>query len=222
MPEGAVKVESALALQEQYGDLVLRLSVDHPSSYLLCKALRAQQPPLYVNDGVCKNWLLTYASGLELVHSAGRLELKYGDQLRSRAAGLSSADLRVWLRQHLSVDCDLRVCETWRCKDWSTSSKILSIQQLEHECGDKLRLPQYEASFQDMAVEAFAQQLQEHDPPVDVSSILVAQWYAKYHHNSGPLKPETAGELEELLGDVLRLSYSGLGSLRDLDWGQTN
>ena len=222
MPGDAVKVESAADLQEHYGDLVLRLSVDHPSSYLLCKALRAQQPPLYVTDSVCKHWLRTHASELEVVHSAGRLELKYGDQLRSRAVGLSSAELRVWLRQHLSVDCDLRVCETWRCKDWSTSSKILSIQQLEQECGDKLRLPQYEASFQDVAVEAFAQQLREHDPPVDVSSILLAQWHAKYHHNSGPLQLETAQELEEQLGDVLRLSYSGLGSLRDLAWGQTN
>ena len=117
------------------------------------------------------------------------------------------------MRRELQVDCDLRVCETWRTKDWSTSNKTLSIQDLDEKFGDKLRLPQYEASFDGMAVEAFALQLKEHDPPVDVSSILLLQWYTKYHPAAAPKKVGSAGELEEYLGDEMRRLYAGFGCL---------
>ena len=216
MPEGGLKVDSAAELQERYGELVLRLSVQHRSPYTLCKALRAQEPPLYVTEAVCKVWFLTQPPRLEFVHSADRLELKYGAQLRRRAAGLSAEDLRVWLRQKKSVDCELGVCETWRTKDFS--STYLSIQQLELTAGEKLRLPQYEASFSDMAVEDFAQQLREHDPPLDVSAALLAQWHAKFHPSSGPLNIASSDELEELMGDVIRELYPAKGFARDLAW----
>ena len=212
MAEGSVKVDSAEELQEQYGEVAIRLSIANPSAFLLCKALKSEQPPVYITDDVCKGWLEKYVSTLELVHSAGRLELKYGDRIRSQAEGLSSADLRLWLRQYLQVDCTLPVCETWRCKDWSTSSKILSIHKLECEFGDKLRLPQYEPSFDNEAVEVLAQELEEHVPPVRVSSVLLAQWYTKYHPGSGPLHIEDAQQLEEHMGDSMRQLYSGLGS----------
>ena len=97
IPDGAVVLQSAADLQTRYGELVLGLSVEHHSAFRLCKALRAQQPPLYVTDEICKVWLKAHASDFKVVQSAGRLELEYGDQLRTRASGLSSAELRVSL-----------------------------------------------------------------------------------------------------------------------------
>ena len=113
--------------------------------------------------------------------------------------------------RELQVDCDLGVCQIWCDSYWSSSGKIFCILQLEAQAGDKLRLPQYEESFEDTAVEAFALQLREHNPPVDVSSILLSQWYAKYHHASGPLRIECADALEAHLGDDVRRLYVGLG-----------
>ena len=95
IPDGAVVLESAADLQTRYGDLVIRLSVEHRSAYLLCKALRAQQPPLYVTEEACKYWLERYAPGLEVVRSARRLELRFGDVLRSRASNNLGGCLRV-------------------------------------------------------------------------------------------------------------------------------
>ena len=95
IPDGAVVLKSAADLQTRYGDLVIRLFFEHRSAYLLCKALRAQQPPLYVTEDACKYWLRRYAPGLEVVRSARQLELRFGDVLRTRASGLSHRDLRV-------------------------------------------------------------------------------------------------------------------------------
>ena len=71
MPEGLIKVGSPEELQERYGDLALRLSIANSSAYLLCKAFRAEDPPLYVTDKTCMAWLRMYASELDLIHSSG-------------------------------------------------------------------------------------------------------------------------------------------------------
>ena len=61
--------------------------------------------------------------------------------------------------------------------------------------------------------DASAQQLSdvfaESDPVVNVSGLMLRQWYTKYHPDSGPLRYETADALEEALGKHLRLAYPG-------------
>ena len=121
-----------------------------------------------------------------------------------------SGSYEVWLRRESQVDCDLSVCQGWRIKHGSGSSKIRNIVQLEAQAGDKLRLPQYEEFFEGMVGE-LALQLREDNPPVDVSSILLSQWYAKYHPASVPLRVESAMALEAHLGDEMRRLYSDMG-----------
>ena len=68
MPEGAHHVVSPTELQERYGALGLRLSLDNPSPYLLSKAFQAEDPPLYVSENTCKAWFRMYASELSAHH----------------------------------------------------------------------------------------------------------------------------------------------------------
>ena len=58
--------------------------------------------------------------------------------------------------------------------------------------------------------------LREQQPPVRVSSLVLRQWYAKYHPDSDPLRYDSVAELEDGLGDALRRDYPGLryGALR--------
>ena len=41
---------------------------------------------------------------------------------------------------------------------------------------------------------------------VNVSALMLRQWYTKYHPDSGPLRYETADDLEEALGKHLRIA----------------
>lgn len=52
--------------------------------------------------------------------------------------------------------------------------------------------------------------LREQQPPVRVSSLVLRQWYAKYHPDSGPLRYDSVAELEDGMGDALRRDYPGL------------
>ena len=52
-----------------------------------------------------------------------------------------------------------------------------------------------------------AEVLLETQPPVAVTVLLLRQWYAKYHPDSGPMQIGTAVELEEYLGDDIRREY---------------
>ena len=49
--------------------------------------------------------------------------------------------------------------------------------------------------------------LLESQPPVVVVPLLLRQWYAKYHDDSGPLCIGNAAELEQYLGDDIRREY---------------
>ena len=53
--------------------------------------------------------------------------------------------------------------------------------------------------------------LREQQPPVRVSSLVLRQWYAKYHPDSDPLRYDSVAELEDGMGDALRRDYAGLG-----------
>ena len=58
--------------------------------------------------------------------------------------------------------------------------------------------------------------LREQQPPVRVSALVLRQWYAKYHPDSGSLRYDSVAELEDGMGDALRRDYAGLryGALR--------
>ena len=53
--------------------------------------------------------------------------------------------------------------------------------------------------------------LREQQPPVRVSSLVLRQWYAKYHPDSGPVRYDSVAELEDGMGDALRRDYAGVG-----------
>ena len=52
-----------------------------------------------------------------------------------------------------------------------------------------------------------AEVLLESQPPVVVAPLLLRQWYAKYHDDSGPLRIGNAAELEQYIGDDIRREY---------------
>ena len=153
---------------------------------------------------------------MEPVNSAGHLELKYGDRIRedAEASTFEAADLRVWLRTVLKVDASEQTCRTWRVRSWSTAGRLMSMHDIEHSIGDRLRLPQYREQFGEELCDSLAVALSEGQPPVYLAEpFLLRQWYAKYHPDSGPLRISSADELESLLGEDLRTYYG------DLKWG---
>ena len=187
-PAGTVTVSSAAELGEQYRDVVRALAATHASAYKLCRALLTATPPLRVTDGIGKQWLKRYGQGLEYINSAGHLEMRCGDRIRMRetADGKDAAGLRLWLREHVAVDVSEVTCRTWCSKDWSSSGKLLSIAEVERCIGARLRLPVHAASFSAAGAGVLAVSLLEGQPSVQVSSMLLRQWYARYHPASGP------------------------------------
>jgi len=207
LPSDAVSVSSAEELHRRYG-----LAAQNPTAYRLMRVLKARTPPLYVSDAVLKHWFLRYFDA-EPIHAAGHLELKYGDRIRehAEAATFEAADLRVWLRTVLKVDASERTCQTWRVRTWSTAGRLMSMHDIEHSIGDRLRLPQYREQFGEELYDSLVVALSEGQPPVYLAEpFLLRQWYAKYHPDSGPLRISSADELESLLGEDLRTYYSDL------------
>ena len=87
----------------------------------------------------------------------------------------------------------------------------MSMHDIEHSIGDRLRLPQYRGQFGDECIVSLAVALSEGQPPVYLAEpFLLRQWYAKYHPDSGPLRISNADELESLLGEDLRTFYGDL------------
>ena len=212
LPSDAVTVSSAEELHREYGEILPALAAQNPTPYRLTRVLKARTPPLYVSDAVLKQWFLRYFDA-EPINSAGHLELKYGDRIRehAEAATFQAADLRVWLRVVLKVDASEQTCQTWRVRSWSTANRLMSIHDIEHSIGDRLRLLQYREQFDGNTYESLAVALSEGQPPVYLAEpFLLRQWYAKYHPNSGPLRISSADELESLLGEDLRTYYADL------------
>ena len=99
-------------------------------------------------------------------------------------------------------------CQTWRTRDWPSSGKLLTIDALERELGDRLRLPQYAHRFTQVDAPSMAEVLLESQPSVVVTALLLRQWHVKYHPDSGPKPIETADALEEYAGDEIRREYA--------------
>ena len=90
---------------------------------------------------------------------------------------------------------------------YSTSGKLLSIDAVEDDIGERLRLLLYKDRFTDAEAPGMAETLLESQPPVLVDPLLLRQWYAKYHPDAGPLCISSAVELELYLGDDIRKEY---------------
>ena len=215
LPPDAVRVSSAEELNSRYGDILPALAAQNPTAYRPTKVLKARTPPLIVSDEVLKHWFRRYFDAVP-VNSAGHLELMYGDRIRedAEAVTLQAAELRVWLRTVLKVDASQQTCQTWRTRSWSTAGRLMSIHDIEHSIGDRLRLLQYRHQFGEDSYDNLAADLSEGQPSVYLADpFLLRQWYAKYHPDSGPLRISSAVELESLLGEDLRLHYADLN-----DW----
>ena len=115
VPATGVSVTNLQELEDGYGDAIRLVASQHPTAYRLAKALRGWNPPLCITEPLCKRWLETYSRGLTYVHSAGHLELLYGQRIREDtvAKACDSAALAQWLATSVSVVVPVRICQTW-------------------------------------------------------------------------------------------------------------
>ena len=209
------RIKNAQMLQDQHGVLVAEVAREHPTGFKLCKALRERDPPLYISDGVARQWLAKYGGQgvLHYVLNAGHLESWHGNRIReSKPEDITDGtSMAPWLLQHLKVSTSARVCEKWLRTEWSGEGVLLTPIKIEEEIGEQLRLRQYEQCFNDKpAIEALASDLLHGDPPFTVCADTLRQWYDKYHPSSRPLEFATAESIEAEMGDHMREKYTGL------------
>ena len=64
---------SAQQLEDEHGASIRDLTREYPTAYKLCKALRERESPLYISDGVAKQWLQRFGGQADLryVQNAG-------------------------------------------------------------------------------------------------------------------------------------------------------
>ena len=215
LPAGATRIATAEELQNTYGDEIKTLHRQYQSDYTLCKALEQRKPPLYVTKNVMTGWLKKYGgqASIKNVDNAGHLELYYGQRIRddATAKALDAEALAKWLRNEASVSAAARTCQHWLSKDWSTSGKLLTPESIEKDQGERLRLHEYKEFFaDDAASQNLADAMAEGQPAVLVNSLTLRQCYTKYHPDSGPVRIDSAGALEDALGAALRTTYAGL------------
>ena len=138
---GAEAVQSAQDLEDRHGAGIKHLVAEHPTAYKLCKALRERDPPLFVSDGIAKEWLRKFGGHGDLVYidSAGHLETRYGERIRADVPQeqLQVESLCKWLFKELSVSVPARVCQKWLTSDWSSSGELLYAQAVEEALGDR-------------------------------------------------------------------------------------
>ena len=106
---------------------------DNRSAYKLCRALRESTPPIFIADGVAKEWLRKYRGDLKDINNAGHLELHLGELIRAQQKELISdpKTLSVWLRQEHQVRIETHVCQHWMQTEWSTSGMLTTLDSVE-------------------------------------------------------------------------------------------
>ena len=152
-------VSSAKELEEKYGDLVKALAVNNTSGYLLVRALRGGQPPVYISDGVARQWLKQYFN-LSQIDNAGHLESRYGEPLREhiKQHPLDATGVSQWLVSQHQVSVPARICQHWLARDWSSSGMLLTPEAVEESVGARLRLDEYrEQLVNDVSAEMLSQ-----------------------------------------------------------------
>ena len=106
LPPDAIRITSVGVLEERYGEEVRRLAAVHTKASVLEKVLAERKPPLAVTFSLLQNWLQKYgpSAAKTTVHSAGQLEMLYGERLRDEYAGkkLEARSIVVWL---LEAEC---------------------------------------------------------------------------------------------------------------------
>ena len=212
----ASSIESAGDFEQRCGDRARALVAEHPSAYKLCKALRDSADPVFVSDGIAKQWLRKFSEQGDLtsIENAGHLELHAGEYIREHfSLGIATTpeELGVWLRREKKVSVSSRTCQTWMSKTWSSSGVLLTREAVEEVLGERLRLPQYRESFSEAeSLESLKVSLAESQPPAQVSVALLLAWHTKYHPDSGALRYATSKALEEAHGEELRTVYGEL------------
>ena len=204
---------TAAEFQEKYGDVAVPLATEHNTAFKLTAALRQLDPPICITDGVAKQWLAKFYLMQRIIVPA-QVESHLGERIREHKsmADWTAAELVSWLSRSCSVVVPLRVAQDFLATKWGSDGLLYLPAQVEEVLGDRLRLEQYRVDLLTQeASDALAQRLQESQPPVVVSGLLLRQWYTKYHPDSGPLRYETAQELEEAMGERMRQVYDGLG-----------
>ena len=187
--------------------------MDNPTAYKFCQALRKREPPIFVTDGVAKQWLQKFAQ-MQYVENAGHLEIRLGKRIRDDfpQEELSADTLSAWLVREHSVSVHVKVCQTWINRSWCSDCGLYTPEAVEETLGDRLRLNQYREAFcADESALHLSQVLSESQPPQTISCSILRQWYTKYHPDSGPLKYDNADNLEHAMGDSLRSVCQGLG-----------
>ena len=203
---------TAQEFEERYGDRARPLIEEHNSAYKLTKALLALDPPVCISDQVAKTWLSSY-QGLRHFETAGQLESEFGERIRSeKPEDVASAhQLLTWVSKQYSIRVSLRVAQNWMTAKWGRGNVLYTPEDVEESLGERLRLPQFRVQFEsDAGAEVLSERLEESQPSVSVSGLLLRQWCAKFHPGGGPLQFANAEELEAGLGDRLRDVYAGL------------
>ena len=163
--EPGTRLHSAEDLESGFGDRIRHLGQEHPTGFLLCKALRRLESPVLVSDAIAGRWLRDHG-GINVrskVDSAAHLERDWGARIREHlaGAGIEPAELAKWMRATLAVSVPTRVCQHWLTRDWASSGVLLVSDAVESALGDKLRLDEYKQSFVDEAVLYHHQYLQK-------------------------------------------------------------
>ena len=142
--EPGIRVHSAEDLESGFGDRIRQLGQEHPTGFLLCKALRRLESPVLVSDAIAGRWLRVYC-GINVrtkVDNAAHLERDWGNRIRDHLAdeGIEPGALANWMLTTLEVSVPSRVCQAWLTRDWASSGKLLVCDSVEKELGGRLRL----------------------------------------------------------------------------------
>jgi len=203
------RIDSASSLEQRHGDLVRYLALEHPTTFKLSQAILKREL-LCVSNAVAEGCLRSHDGREETVaiECEDQLERHFGDRIRQRGEFESADSMALWLHTELKIRVPKRICRVWIEKAFNEDGRMRTIQQIEKECGDMLRRPLYAYYFEEgERVHALVRSLRAVPPRRIVTAALLRQWYSSYHPKTGPLRFDTATQLEEALGEEMREVY---------------
>ena len=135
---------NAADFQEKFGQLATPLVEQYNTAYKLTGALRKLDPPVFITDGVAKQWLAKYHS-MRRITVPAQVELECGERIRAHkpVAQWSAEDLVSWLSTSLSVVVTLRVAQDFLAAQWGGDGMLFLPEQVEELLGNRLRLEEY-------------------------------------------------------------------------------